>query len=157
MKILMVCLGNYCRSPLAEGILRYKINERKLAWITDSAGTGDYHIDKAPHRLSQKVAIENGIDISGLRGRQFRKEDMLRFDKIYAMDLYNYEDIKTMSSEYWDASKTDLILNEIFPGVNREVPDPWYGGEEDFNAVFKMLDTACNAIIKKYAVASAAM
>jgi len=90
MKILMVCLGNICRSPLAEGILQHKANLAGLNWMVDSAGTANYHVGEAPHRLSQKVAKQNGIDISHLRGRQFSKNDMLEFDKIYVMDTDNF-------------------------------------------------------------------
>jgi protein-tyrosine phosphatase len=150
MKILMVCLGNICRSPLAEGILQHKADKAGLNWKIDSAGTGNYHIGECPHQLSQKVATANGINISSQQCRQFRKEDMLEFDLIYAMDKQIYRDVKRMSGALWNASKTDLILNEIYPDENREVPDPWFGGEEDFNKVYKMLDKACDAIIEKF-------
>ena len=147
MKILMVCLGNICRSPLAEGILDDKAKKAGLNWIIDSAGTGNYHIGDPPHRLSQKVAKINHIDISQQACRQFKKEDMLAFDKIYAMDNDVYNDIKRMSGNLWNAEKTDLLLNEIFPGENLDVPDPWYGTERDFHEVYAMLDKACDAII----------
>ncbi len=151
MKILMVCLGNICRSPLAEGVLQQKINNLGLNWIVDSAGTGNYHIGSQPHKLSQKVALENGIDISNQKTRQFVKEDMLLFEKIYVMDADNYNDLKRMSYELWDASKTDLLLNELYPGENRGVPDPWSEKEEAYYKVFAMIDRACDNIISKYA------
>lgn len=146
----MVCLGNICRSPLAAGILQHKADEAGLVWEVDSAGTSTYHIGEPPHRLSRKVALQHGIDISNQRGSQFVKEDMIRFDRIYAMDADNYADIKRMSRDLWDAAKTDLILNELQPGTNREVPDPWYGDERDFEAVYQMLDEACGVVVEKF-------
>jgi len=149
MKILMVCLGNICRSPLAEGILRNKAEKAGLNWMVDSAGTANYHVGEPPHRLSQKVAMLNGIDISHQRSRRFIKEDMLRFDKIYVMDAENYIFIKQLSEELWNENKVDLLLNELYPNENRDVPDPWYGTEEGFHEVFAMLSEACEAIIKR--------
>jgi protein-tyrosine phosphatase len=149
MKILMVCLGNICRSPLAEGILEDKAKKAGLNWKVDSAGTGSYHVGDPPHILSQKVAKQNNIDISKQVCRQFAKEDMLRFDKIYAMDSEVYEDIKRMSGELWDASKTDLLMNEAYPGKDLDIPDPWYGTEVNYHIVFDMISKACNAIIEK--------
>ncbi len=145
----MVCLGNICRSPLAEGILRDKAKQAALDWEIDSAGTGAYHIGEPPHILSQKVALQHGIDISGLRARQFVKTDMVFFDKIYVMDTENYTDVKRMSKELWNANKTDFLMNELYPGEDRIVPDPWYGTEEDFKAVYNMLDEVCETIIQK--------
>lgn len=150
MKILMVCLGNICRSPLAQGILEHKAKEADLNWIVDSAGTGNWHIGEAPHHLSQKVARLNGIDICSQHARQFRKTDMLEFDKIYVMDKNNFKDVKQMSEELWDASKTDLFLNELYPGKNMDVPDPWYGEEDGYHEVYKLIDAACDKIIERY-------
>ncbi|WP_164974212.1 low molecular weight protein-tyrosine-phosphatase [Filimonas effusa] len=150
MKILMVCLGNICRSPLAEGILRHKIKQHKLNWEVASAGTGGYHTGEAPHKLSQKVALYNGIDISGQCARQFEASDMLSYDYIYVMDASNYQDVKRMSGRSWDPSKTDLLLNELYPGQHRGVPDPWYGGEEGYHEVFELIDKACDNIILKF-------
>lgn len=151
MKVLMVCLGNICRSPMAEGILDDKAKKAGLNWKVDSAGTGNYHIGDPPHLLSQKVAKLNGIDISQQCCRQFVKEDMLEFDKIYAMDNDIYNDIKRISSGLWDPSKTDLLMNELSPDQNIDVPDPWYGTEKNFHEVYAMIDKACDAIIEKYA------
>jgi len=142
-------LGNICRSPLAEGILRNKAEKAGLNWMVDSAGTANYHVGEPPHRLSQKVAMLNGIDISHQRSRRFIKEDMLRFDKIYVMDAENYIFIKQLSEELWNENKVDLLLNELYPNENRDVPDPWYGTEEGFHEVFAMLSEACEAIIKR--------
>jgi protein-tyrosine phosphatase len=152
MKILMVCLGNICRSPLAEGILQYKVTKASLLWNVDSAGTANYHIGAPPHQLSQKVAKMNGIDISVQQCRQFKKEDMLEFDKIYAMDSENYINIKHISGDLWNESKVDLLLNELYPGKNMGVPDPWYGTEEGYHKVYKMISDACDKIIEKYTV-----
>lgn len=150
MKILMVCLGNICRSPLAEGILRHKVEQNGLGWQVASAGTGGYHTGEAPHKLSQKVALLNGIDISEQCARQFKAEDMLSYDYIYVMDASNYQDVKKMSGKHWNPSKTDLLLNELYPNQNRGVPDPWYGGEEGYHDVFDMISKACDNIIKKH-------
>ncbi len=147
----MVCLGNICRSPLAEGILRRKVKERKLNWIIDSAGTSNYHIGEPPHELSQKVARLYGTDLEGQCCRQFVKEDMLNFDRIYVMDSSNYNDVKRISGSLWNPEKTDLILNEIYPGKNKAVPDPWYGTEKDYHDVYNLLDNACDRIIDKLA------
>ncbi|ANI88769.1 protein-tyrosine-phosphatase [Arachidicoccus ginsenosidimutans] len=149
MKVLMVCLGNICRSPLAEGILQHKADEQNLGWEIDSAGTGSWHTGEAPHRLSQKIARNHGIDISHLRARQFRKEDMLNFDKVYVMDNENYNDVRRMSGNLFDENKVDLILNVLHPNRNEEVPDPWYvNTDAAFEEVFQMLDEAGEAIIK---------
>jgi protein-tyrosine phosphatase len=147
----MVCLGNICRSPLAEGIMQHKADKAGLNWQVDSAGTANYHVGEPPHRLSQKVAKLNGVDISNQCCRQLVKEDMLRFDKIYAMDKDIYNDIKRISGELWDPSKTALLMNEVYPGKNMDVPDPWYGTEQGYHEVYAMIDNACDIIIKKYA------
>jgi protein-tyrosine phosphatase len=152
MKILMVCLGNICRSPLAEGILEHKAKKAGLDWVVDSAGTNGYHTGEAPHRLSQKVAKLNGIDICDQRSRQFIKEDFDRYDKIYAMADDVVEEIRRIAKNKFDASKVDLFLNELYPNENRSVPDPWYGPEPGYHEVYKLIDEACNAIIAKYAL-----
>ncbi len=150
MKILMVCLGNICRSPLAHGILEHKAKQAGLHWTIDSAGTGNWHVGEPPHHLSQKVAKLNGVDICAQCARQFRKEDMLEFDKIYVMDNSNYADVKRMSGKHFDENKVDLFLNELYPGKNMDVPDPWYGVEEGYHEVYKMIDATCDRIIEKY-------
>lgn len=147
MKILMVCLGNICRSPLAEGILKNKIKKLKLDWLVDSAGTANYHIGQAPHKLSQKVAKEKGIDISQQQCRQFIKEDMIEFDKIFVMDNNNYFDVKKIAGNLWDENKVDLLLNSLYTNQNKNVPDPWYGEEKDYYEVFNLIDKACDQII----------
>ncbi len=151
MKILMVCLGNICRSPLAEGVLQNKADALHLGWKVDSAGTAGYHVGEPPHRLSQKVAKLNGVNISQQQCRQFIKEDMLAFDKIYVMDSSNYNDVKRISQELWNENKIDLLLNESFPNKNKNVPDPWYGEENRYHKVFEMIDKAADVIVRKYA------
>ena len=154
MKILMVCLGNICRSPLAEGILQYKCRQMGLNWQIDSAGTNGFHNGEPPHPLSQKVASARGIDISGQRSRPFVPEDFQRFDKIYAMAGDVLEEMEWIAGPVYDHRKTELLLNELYPGRNRDVPDPWYGTEPGYHKVFEMLDEACEAVIRKYAPAS---
>ena len=146
----MVCLGNICRSPLAEGILQHKANQAGLNWVVDSAGTGGYHTGEPPHKLSQKVAKMNGIDICNQQARTFRASDFDDFDFIYAMDSDNYENIKRMAGKKFDASKADLLLNSIYPGQNRSVPDPWYGTEPGYHDVFGLISRACDAILEKH-------
>ena len=150
MRILMVCLGNICRSPIAEGVMKHKIKEQGLNWEVDSAGTESYHIGEAPHPLSQKVAKLNGIDICKQRKRKFVAEDFNRFDKIYAMSADVIDEMKWIAKSKFDEKKVDLLLNELFPGQNVDVPDPWYGPEEGFHQAFKMINDACEAIVKKY-------
>jgi len=149
MKILMVCLGNICRSPMAQGILEVKAKAAGLDWQVDSAGTANYHVGEAPHHLSQKVAKSYGVDISSQHGRQLTKEDFVSFDKIYVMDKENYRDAKRIAGDNWDDKKVDLLLNEIYPNESREVPDPWYGGIENFKEVYALLNEACEKIVEK--------
>jgi len=151
MKILMVCLGNICRSPLAEGILKNKVKEAGLNWQIDSAGTNGYHVGEAPHKLSQKVAKLNGIDICNQRGRLFTKNDFNNYDKIYALADDVLGEIKWIAKEKFDCSKADLLLNELYPGKNNSVPDPWYGPEPGYHDVYTLIEAACCQIIKKYA------
>jgi protein-tyrosine phosphatase len=150
MKILMVCLGNICRSPLAEGILQHKAREAGLDWQIDSAGTNGYHVGEAAHHLSQKVARLNGIDICEQRARRFVKEDLDHYDKIYAMADDVIDDIRRIAKNRYDESKVELFLNELYPGKNASVPDPWYGPEPGYHEVYKLIDEACDKIIAKY-------
>jgi protein-tyrosine phosphatase len=152
MKILMVCLGNICRSPLAEGILQHKANKAGLNWKVESAGTNHYHIGEPPHKLSQKVAKLNGIDICDQRARRFIAEDFNSYDKIYALADDVLDDIKDIAGKKFDSSKVDLLMNELHPGEDRSVPDPWYGTEPGYHEVYKILDAVCNKIIEKATV-----
>jgi protein-tyrosine phosphatase len=154
MKILMVCLGNICRSPLAEGILQQKAFEAGLSWSVESAGTNGFHNGEAPHPLSQKVARLNGLDISHQRSRKFRAEDFDVYDKIYALADDVLDDIKRIARNKFDSHKADLLLNELYPGKNKDVPDPYYGGEQGYHEVYSMIDAVCDRIIEKYSSAT---
>ncbi|HRN56543.1 MAG TPA: low molecular weight protein-tyrosine-phosphatase [Agriterribacter sp.] len=150
MKILMVCLGNICRSPLAEGIMKNKIQKAQLNWKVDSAGTNGYHAGEAPHRLSQKVALLHGIDISRQRARNITGRDFDEFDMIYAMAEDVTAEIKWRTGKQYNAAKVKLLMNEVYPGRNMDVPDPWYGAEPGYHRVFEMIDKACDKIIERY-------
>lgn len=154
MKILMVCLGNICRSPLAEGILEAQIRKNRLNWAVDSASTNGLHVGEAPHPLSQKVALQHGIDISGQRSRKFVADDFNRFDKIYAMAEDVIDEMKWIAGKKFDATKVDLLMNEVYPGKNRDVPDPWAGPESGYHHAYKMIDEACVAIIENYTISN---
>lgn len=147
MRILMVCLGNICRSPLAEGILKHKAKNKNI--FVDSAGTASYHIGKLPDNRSIEIANKYGIDISNQRARQFSEVDFNNFDKIYAMDTHNYASIISLSRNQSDREKVDLILNETNPKSFNSVPDPYYGHGDGFQKVYDMLDEACDNIMKK--------
>ena len=142
----MVCLGNICRSPLAEGIMQSKIEKYHLDAEVDSAGTAAYHVGEGPDMRSIREARRNQIDITKQRARKFQISDFEEFDRIYAMDASNLENILAQAPNAELAKKARLILDEIHPGQEREVPDPYYGGDEGFREVFKMLDEACEKI-----------
>jgi len=146
-RVLMVCLGNICRSPLAEGILKSKVNS--TAFFIDSAGTGDYHIGGLPDKRSISVAKKNSIDITDQRCRQFQVSDYDSFDWIYVMDNSNKRNVLSLARNNKDKAKVKLILNEIFPNENVDVPDPYHDSEKGFENVYSMLDKACTIIAKK--------
>jgi protein-tyrosine phosphatase len=146
-KILMVCLGNICRSPLAEGILKSKLP--KTGYIVDSAGTGNWHVGNPPDHRSIAVAKENGLNISELRGRQISEKDFYDFDYIYVMDNQNYQDVIKIAPDTNAKQKVKMILNELFPNENVDLPDPYYGSHEGFQKVYQMLDKACDCIVAK--------
>jgi protein-tyrosine phosphatase len=148
MKILMVCLGNICRSPLAEGILRHKIKEAELDWEVQSAGTGSWHIGEAPDPRSQKIAKINGIDISKQKAQKFTQKHFSEFDRIYTMDSSNYRDVVNMAINEEDKNKVELIMNLVEPGKNKAVPDPYYD-DDLYATVYEMLDKACEEIMKE--------
>ncbi|PWA04158.1 hypothetical protein DB895_12305 [Flavobacterium psychrotolerans] len=147
VKILMVCLGNICRSPLAEGILASKLP--KETFIVDSAGTGNWHIGKQPDDRSIAVAKKNNLDISFKKGKHFKASDLDTFDYIYVMDNSNYNDVIALAQNDDQKNKVQLILNELFPGENVDVPDPYYGLQNGFDAVYSMLDESCDIIAEK--------
>ncbi len=143
----MVCLGNICRSPIAEGILRKKIEEHKLNVLVDSAGTGDWHVGQGPDKRAIETAQKFGVDISTLRGRQISPNDFDTFDKIFVMDKHNYGDVVSLTRKNEHKEKVELLLNTVKPGSNHSVPDPYYGEVDGFHDVFRMIDTACDAIV----------
>lgn len=147
VKVLMVCLGNICRSPLAQGILESKVNLEKV--FVDSAGTAAYHVGNLPDERSIDVARNYGINITNQRARKFTVQDFDEFDYIYAMDISNYQNILMLARGEEDENKVRLILNEIYPSENKSVPDPYYGGNQGFENVYQMLDEACDVISKK--------
>ncbi len=146
-KILMVCLGNICRSPLAEGILKNKLDSSKFK--IESAGTGAYHIGKLPDVRSIAIAKENNIDITDQKAAQFKKSDFSEYDYIFVMDKSNYNNVINLAENQQDIDKVSLILNEIEPKVDAEVPDPYYGGDAGFQHVYNLLDQACENIKNK--------
>jgi low molecular weight protein-tyrosine phosphatase len=146
-KIVMVCLGNICRSPLAEGILKSKLPEN--IFFIDSAGTANYHIGEQPDRRSIAIAKKYGIDISAQEGRQFVVSDFDAFDYIYAMDSENFNNIISLARNSQDRAKVKLILNELNDCSIVDVPDPYYGGEQGFENIYKLLDEACTSILNK--------
>jgi len=148
MNILMVCLGNICRSPLAEGILQNKISKHGLDWMVGSAGTGSWHVGEQPDSRSVAVALKHGIDINNQRARQFRASDLQEFDLIFAMDSSNYQNILKMADSKEEEEKVKMIMNEVQPGYNQNVPDP-YWDNDGFEQVFQMLDEACERVIER--------
>lgn len=143
----MVCLGNICRSPLAEGILKSKVDPSKV--MVTSAGTGHWHIGEQPDPRSIAVARNYGLDITDQCGRQFKAEDFDAFDHIFVMDLSNRENVLRLAKNDSHKEKVTLILDEIFPGENVDVPDPYYGGDHGFENVYRMLEEACDKIAQR--------
>ncbi len=140
----MVCLGNICRSPLAEGILASKVNPDLV--FVDSAGIVAYHLGELPDARSIAVAKKYGIDLTYQRARKFITKDFSKFDKIYAMDEHNYRKILSLAKNKAGAKKVKMIRNEVNPQQNLSVPDPYYGGEQGFENVYQILDEACEII-----------
>ena len=150
MRILMACLGNICRSPIAEGILKHKAEQHGLDWTVESAGTNSYHTGEAPHRFSQKVCRQHGIDISGQRARTFTADDFGKYDKIYVLARDVYDNVQRIGGSDAAMNKVDYLLNELNPGSNESVTDPWYGNEDGYQPVYDIIEQACNAIIRRY-------
>ncbi|GGF73512.1 low molecular weight protein-tyrosine-phosphatase [Wenyingzhuangia marina] len=147
IKVLMVCLGNICRSPLAEGILKSKIQNQNV--IVDSAGTGAYHIGKLPDPRSIEVAKKHGIDITDQKARKISKADLDTFDFIFVMDESNYRNVLMMATNETQSAKISMIMKTIYPREDISVPDPYYGGDNGFEQVYQMLDEACDVIVNK--------
>ena len=143
----MVCLGNICRSPLAEGILKSKVNSEEVT--VDSAGTGHWHVGSPPDPRSISIAKKHGLDISMQRGRQFSPYDFEVYHYIYVMDNSNYQDVIKHAKNEEEVKKVKRILDELFPGENVDVPDPYYGGDMGFENVYQMLEKACSSIESK--------
>lgn len=141
----MVCLGNICRSPLAEGILAHKTQH--LDVTVESAGTAGYHIGKLPDERSIEIANKYGIDISKQKARQFKRADFDEFDIIYAMDTKNFAHLNSLAVNQNERNKIRMLLNEINPESFDSIPDPYYGGDNGFQIVYNMLEKACNKII----------
>jgi len=147
VKVLMVCLGNICRSPLAEGILASKLSKENF--IVDSAGTGSWHVGHSPDKRSIAVAKKNGLNIQNQKGRQFTTSDFTDFDYIYVMDSSNYNDVIKLAKTEEHKNKVRLILNELFPDENVDVPDPYFGATNGFDNVYQMLNEVTDIIAKK--------
>lgn len=147
----MVCLGNICRSPLAEGILQHKITQHGLGWQVDSAGTGNWHVGEQPDHRSVATARKHGIDISRQRARQLKPHDLDRFDLVLAMDSQNYRDILRLATTKEQEEKVQLIMNFVTPGRNQAVPDP-YWDDNGFELVYGMLDEACGRVVEQFRV-----
>ena len=150
MRILMVCLGNICRSPIAEGLLKAKSAAAGLDWFIDSAGTEKYHIGKPPHQFSQNICLQHGIDISEQRARKFTPADLTGYDLVYAMADDVLREIRRISGPNADYSHVKLFLEERDPGSGASVPDPWYGDEAGYTGVYEMIDSCCDAVIKNH-------
>lgn len=148
-RILMVCLGNICRSPLAEGILKSKLPQH--SFYIDSAGTGNYHVGSQPDLRSIAVAKKHGIDITSQRARQFSFLDFEAFDHIYVMDDSNYQNVVNLSSNQTEINKVELILDALNDNNLVNVPDPYYD-DDGFEQVYQMLDKACTIIAKKFLI-----
>lgn len=148
-KILFVCLGNICRSPLAEGIMLHLKEKHNLNIEIDSAGTANYHVGEAPDLRTIRNAKKNGLDLSALRARQFEAADFERFDNIFVMDKSNLRNVLSLAKNDAHKNKVKLFLNEINNDADAEVPDPYLGTEKDFEALFQLLYRACEGLSEK--------
>lgn len=150
IRILLVCMGNICRSPTAEGVLRERLRQVGLDGVveTDSAGTHDYHVGKAPDPRAQQAANQRGIDISDLRARQVEHSDFAEFDLILAMDQENFALLQAdYPSRY--ADKLGMFLDYARNRSEREVPDPYFGGRQGFELVFDLIEEASDGLIEQ--------
>lgn len=147
VKILMVCLGNICRSPLAEGILQSKLPTDKF--FVDSAGTGNWHAGQNPDKRSIATAKNRGLDISCQIARQLKRSDFYEFDHIFVMDASNYRDVTALAPNDKAKAKVRLMMDAVYPGQNVDVPDPYWSEQDGFNKVYDMLDEACTIVADK--------
>ena len=147
MRILMVCLGNICRSPLAEGVMRDKLNGTQHE--VDSAGTSSFHQGERPDTRTLRTAKKHNISMDGISARAFSTNDFDRFDKIYVMDASNLSNVLAKARNENDSSKVEMLLNVSHPGKDLEVPDPYFGGEDGFEQVYQLIDEACEQIAQE--------
>lgn len=147
MKILMVCLGNICRSPMAEGVLRSLAHERGVQLEVDSAGTADYHVGDPPDKRARAAMKRNGMEIDALRGRQVVPYDFDRFDLLLAMDQSNERDLLRIAPDNIKKGKVKLMMSFASDATTMEVPDPYYGPDSGFDETFDLLNTACNGLL----------
>ena len=146
----MVCLGNICRSPIAEGVLQHKADQAGLDWQIDSAGTNQYHIGEAPHRFSQKVCLSKGIDISAQRARRFTVKDLETYDIIYGLAEDVLDEMRKITGPKAQMSNVKIFLSELNEGSTESVPDPWYGDESGYLPVYELIEKTCAAIVDRY-------
>lgn len=144
----MVCLGNICRSPMAEGILRHKLISEGEDYVVDSAGTDGFHVGEGPDKRAVKIAKQHGVDIVNLKCRKFEHQDFTRFDYIFAMDKSNYSNLIRLAKNEEEKSRVHLFLEFTGNPNVQEVPDPWYGNEDDFENVYRLLDSACDKAVE---------
>lgn len=150
MKILMVCLGNICRSPIAEGVLRHLVQARGLGWTVDSAGTANYHVGEAPDHRARAAMKRNGMNIDTLRGRQVAPYDFHRFDLLLAMDVNNINDLQRTAPDPTSRRRVKLLMDFHPVGSIREVPDPYHGDDSDFDHVFNLVIAACENLLDQH-------
>ena len=148
MRILMVCLGNICRSPLADGLLRHLVQKNGLEWVVDSAGTANYHIGSPPDERMVATAKKHGVSLSSLKARQFTPADFTQFDRIYVMDRSNYKNVLNHAKTAAERDKVHFLLDHLYPNLQKEVPDPYYGSQEGFDEVFHLVEKAVNQLLK---------
>lgn len=155
MNILIVCLGNICRSPVAQGVLQQLANKQHLPWLIDSAGTNGLHNGEPPHPLSQRIALQHGVDISQYRSRKMLASDIEAYDTIYVMGEDVMEGVKKIAGAAFDSTKVHYFLNELnHNSYGNNMPDPWYGNQDGFEKVQQLINETCQAIINKYKIES---
>jgi len=151
VRVLFVCLGNICRSPVADGVFRQKVAEAGLSGkiIVDSAGTGSWHVGHAPDARMMRTAERHGVDISRLRARQFEASDFERFDHVLAMDRSNLADMLALARDTSHEDKTRLFRDHDPDPGDGQVPDPYYGGDQGFETVYNIVDRTCDALLEE--------